>query len=58
MSRLDEVDLVAKPNARIIRSVNVSARDWKSMKSICDKYGYKMSRVFGNVLSRWIRDKS
>jgi hypothetical protein len=52
--RLEEM----KPNDRIIRSINVTANHWASLKKICDKHGYKMSRVLDNVLARFIRDKS
>ena len=46
------------PNFRIIRSVNVTASHWSILKTICDKHGYKMSRVFDNLVKRFIRDKS
>tara|TARA_B100000795_G_scaffold157376_1_gene118128 strand:+ start:331 stop:492 length:162 start_codon:yes stop_codon:yes gene_type:complete len=47
-----------KPDDRIIRSINVTAGHWSILKKICDKHGYKMSRVIDNVLARFIRDKS
>ena len=52
--RLEEV----KPDDRIIRSINVKADNWSSLKRICDRHGYKMSRIIDNALARWIRDKS
>jgi len=52
--RLEEV----KPDDRIIRSINVRAGHWSSLKTICDKHGFKMSRIIDNALARWIRDKS
>ena len=47
-----------KPDGRVIRSINVTAGHWSILKKICDKHGYKMSRVIDNVLARFIRDKS
>jgi hypothetical protein len=58
MSRLNEIDTNKYPNARITRSVNVTASHWKVFQKVCDKHGYKMSRIFDNVLARFIRDKT
>jgi hypothetical protein len=54
MSKLEEME----PNDRIIRSINVTAGHWSSLKTICDKHGFKMSRIIDLALARWIRDKS
>mgnify|MGYP006108373463 CR=1 FL=1 len=58
MSRLKEIHTIRNPKARIIRSVNVSASNWKVFQKVCDKHGYKMSRIFDNVLQRFVRDKT
>ena len=58
MSKIQEIDTNRYPNARIIRSVNVSASNWKVFQKVCDKHGYKMSRIFDNVLQRFVRDKT
>jgi len=46
------------PEDRIIRSINVTAGHWSRLKKICDKHGFKMSRIIDLALARWIRDKS
>ena len=45
-------------NDRIIRSINVTAGHWSSLKTICVKNGFKMSRIIDLALARWVRDKS
>ncbi len=58
MSRLTEIDTIKNPKARIIRSVNVTASNWKVLQTVCDKHGYKMSRIFDNLVARFVRDKT
>ena len=58
MSKIQEIDTNRYPDARIIRSVNVSASNWNVFQKVCDKHGYKMSRIFDNVLQRFVRDKT
>tara|TARA_B100000795_G_C22377681_1_gene278519 strand:- start:256 stop:432 length:177 start_codon:yes stop_codon:yes gene_type:complete len=58
MSKIQEIDTNRYPDARIIRSVNVNASNWKVLQKVCDKHGYKMSRIFDNLVGRFIRDKS